>query len=161
MTVEISEIGVEGLGIVRDLAYRIWPEAYAGILPAEQIGPMLDDIYALETLQDDVVRRGHRYFLARSAGAPAGFASAYREGDRVWIKKLYVLGSARGLGLGSRLMDRAIAAFPGAQSAALYVNDGNAPAIAWYKARGFAEEAKVPVRMGPYDFIDYVMARPL
>ena len=37
----IVEIGTERLGTVRDLAYRIWPECYAGILPEERIGPIL------------------------------------------------------------------------------------------------------------------------
>ena len=161
MSVEIVEIGEERLATVRELAYRIWPEAYAGILGTEQIGPMLDEIYAIETLSADFAIRGHRYFLATSDGVPSGFASAYREGDRLWIKKLYVLRSARGGGLGSRLLEAAVATFPGAKSLALLVNDGNAPAIAWYISRGFAEESRVPVHMGPFDFIDCVMVRRL
>lgn len=160
-TIEIAEIGAADLPRVQALAHAIWPEAFAGILPAERIPGMLAEIYALDTLAADISARGHRYWIAAVDGADAGFVSAYREGERVWIKKLYVRAAARGLGLGKRLMDTGIAAFPGTTSVGLYVNNGNAPAIGFYRSRGFAVEAEVPVRMGPYDFTDFVMARPL
>lgn len=159
--VVIRPIGEADLPRVRDLSHVIWPEAYAGILPAERIPGMLAEIYDLGTLAADIDERGHRYWLATVDGADAGFVSAYRDGDRVWIKKLYVLDSIRGLGLGRRLMETAIAAFPGAASVGLYVNNGNGPAIGFYRAQGFVVEAEVPVRMGPYDFTDFVMARPV
>lgn len=157
----IFPIGPGKLSRVRALADVIWPEAYAGILPADRIGPMLADIYSASSLRADIGERGHRYWLATVDGKDAGFASAYREGDRVWIKKLYVLGSIRGLGLGKAMIAEVEAAFPGALSVGLYVNNGNAPAIGFYKAQGFAVEAEVPVRMGPYDFTDFVMSRPV
>lgn len=43
---------------------------------------------------------------------------------------------------------------------ALYVNDGNAAAIDFYRSQGFEVEKHVPVQMGPYDFTDYVMLKP-
>ena len=159
--VTIGAIGAGELPRVRGLAGRIWPEAYAGILPADRIAAMLAEIYSLGTLSADMAERGHRYWLARVDGADAGFASAYLEDGRVWIKKLYVLGSIRGLGLGKRLLATAIAAFPGAGSVGLFVNNANAPAIGFYKAQGFSIEREAPVRMGPYDFVDYIMSRPL
>ncbi len=159
--VAIFPAGAADLPRIRALAYAIWPEAYAGILPAERIPPMLDESYSHETLAADIAARAHRYWLVTVDGADVGFASAYREADRVWIKKLYVLASTRGLGLGKQLVAIALAAFPGATSVGLYVNDGNAPAVGFYRSQGFAVEKRVPVRMGPYDFTDFVMARPL
>ena len=160
-TIHIEPIGPEGLPRVQQLAHEIWPEAFAGIIPADRIPGMLAEIYSLDALRADIAERGHRYWIVTARGRDAGFGSAYRDGDRVWIKKLYVRADTRGLGLGKRLMDTGIAAFPGASSVALYVNNGNAPAIGFYRSRGFAVEAEVPVRMGPYDFTDFIMARPL
>lgn len=159
--VAISPIGVADMPRVRELSYIIWPEAYAGILPADRIPGMLAEIYDLKTLAADIEQRRHHYWFATVDGVDAGFVSAYRENGRIWIKKLYVLSTIRGLGLGRRLMETAIAGFPGATSVGLYVNNGNAPAIGFYRAQGFAVEAEVPVRMGPYDFTDFVMARSL
>ena len=146
---------------MRALAYAIWPEAYAGVLPADRIPGMLAEIYSLEALTADIAERGHHYWLVTVDGVDAGFASAYREDGRVWIKKLYVLSTIRGLGLGKRLIAAALAAFPAARSVGLYVNDGNTAAIGFYESQGFAVENRVPVRMGPYDFTDFVMARPV
>ncbi len=157
---DIIPIGTGELPRVADLAHRIWPEAFAGILPAERIPGMLAEIYALETLAADMAERDHRYWLARRDTVDVGFASAYRAEGRVWIKKLYLLAEARGLGLGKALIAAARADLGPGLPVALYVNDGNAPAIAFYRSQGFEIEKRVPVRMGPYDFTDYVMLKP-
>lgn len=145
---------------VTTLAHRIWPEAFAGILPAERIPGMLAEIYGPETLLADVAERGHQYWLAADGSRDLGFASAYRAEGRVWIKKLYLLAEARGLGLGKALIATARSHFGRELPVALYVNDGNGPAIAFYRSQGFEIERHVPVRMGPYEFTDYVMLKP-
>lgn len=157
---DITEIGATDLQRVSDLAYRIWPEAFAGILPAERIPGMLADIYGLETLRADVESRGHRYWLATADDRDLGYGSAYCADGRVWIKKLYVLADTRGMGLGKALIATARQHLGMDLPVALYVNDGNDAAIAFYRSQGFEIERRVPVRMGPYDFTDYVMLKP-
>lgn len=156
----ILPIDTTALPRVVDLAYRIWPEAFAGILPADRIPGMLAEIYALETLTADIAERGHQYWLATHDGRDVGFASAYRADGRVWIKKLYLLAETRGLGLGKALIATARAHFGDSLPVALYVNDGNTAAIAFYRSQGFEVEKHVPVQMGPYQFHDYVMLKP-
>jgi len=149
------------LSRVRALAERIWPECFAGILPPERIGPMVETLYAAETLREDVEVRGHIYWIAQVDGADAGYASAYQEGQRLWLKKIYLRDICRGKGTGKALIQTVLDAFPGAHELALYVNDGNAPAIAFYRSQGFEIEATVPVRMGPFDFTDHIMRKAL
>ena len=156
----ITPIGPGDLPRVAELAHRIWPEAFATILPPERIPGMLAEIYALEALKADIVERGHQYFIAARAAEDLGFASAYRADGRVWIKKLYLLKESRGLGLGKALIAAARDRFGADLPVALYVNDGNAPAIAFYRSQGFEVEKHVPVQMGPYQFHDYVMLKP-
>lgn len=155
----IIPIGAAELPHVVDLANRIWPEAFAGILPADRIPGMLAEIYALDTLAADISERGHHYWLATYDGRDVGYASAFRADGRVWIKKLYLLAQTRGLGLGKALIAAAREHFGPDLPVALYVNDGNANAIAFYRSQGFEVEKHVPVRMGPYDFFDYVMVK--
>ena len=157
---DIIPIGADDLPRVADLAYRIWPEAFAGVLPADRVPGMLAEIYALETLAADILEHRHQYWLATIAGRDVGFASAYTADGRVWIKKLYLLAETRGLGIGKALIATARAHFGQHLPVALYVNDGNAAAIAFYRAQGFEVEKHVPVQMGPYQFHDYVMLRP-
>ncbi len=156
----ITPVAPPELPRVAALARRIWPEAFAAILPADRIVGMLDEIYALETLLADIGERGQQYWLASRDGQDLGYASAYRADGRVWIKKLYLLAEARGLGLGKAMIATARAHFGEDLPVALYVNDGNAPAIAFYRSQGFEIEQHVPVQMGPYQFTDYVMVRP-
>ena len=156
----ITPVAFSELPRVAALARRIWPEAFAGILPAERIPGMLDEIYALDTLAADIVERGHQYWLASRDGRDLGYASAYRADGRVWIKKLYLLAESRGLGLGKAMIAAARTHFGESLPVALYVNDGNAPAIAFYRSQGFEIERHVPVQMGPYQFTDYVMLKP-
>lgn len=157
---QITPVGPTGLPRIAALAHRIWPEAFAGILPEDRIPGMLAEIYALGTLRADIAERGHQYWLATAGGRDLGFASAYRADGRVWIKKLYILSEARGLGLGKALIATARAHFGAGLPVALYVNDRNAPAIAFYRSQGFEIEQHVPVQMGPYRFTDYVMLKP-
>ncbi len=159
-TPTIMPIDQGDLHRVADLANRIWPEAFAGILPADRIPGMLEEIYDLGTLAADISERHHQYWLATADGIDLGFASAYRADGRVWIKKLYLLSDARGHGLGKALIATARAHFGVDLPAALYVNDGNASAIAFYRSQGFEIERHVPVQMGPYQFHDYVMLKP-
>lgn len=157
----IFEAAPDELPRVQALARDIWPECFAGILPPDRIGPMVEAIYALDTLRDDLQVRGHRYWLAQVDGNDAGYVSAYPEGTRLWLKKLYLRQTCRGKGTGKALIATVLKAFPEARELALYVNDGNAPAIAFYQAQGFEIEATVPVRMGPFDFTDHIMRKAL
>ena len=58
-------------------------------------------------------------------------------------------------------METATAFFAPQRALSLNVNTGNARAIEFYKRYGFAVEKEVPVRMGPFDFTDYVMTKVL
>ncbi|UDF04232.1 GNAT family N-acetyltransferase [Asticcacaulis sp. AND118] len=161
MTTRIFAATLDDLPRVQAMARVIWPECFAGILPPERIGPMVEVIYALDTLRADITERGHRYWLAQVDGEDAGYVSAYQEGERLWLKKLYLRDICRGRGTGKALINTILAAFPDARELALYVNDGNAPAIAFYQSQGFEIEATVSVQMGPFPFTDHIMRKPL
>ncbi len=156
----IRRIGAEELEIVRHLALMIWPGCYRNIIGPDRVDAMLAVLYDTEALEKEMVDHGHVFWIARYGDLDVGYASAYREGDRIWLKKLYVRDDHRGLGLGKSLTDVALDHFgDGANELALYVNRDNTPAIDYYLRSGFAQEAEVPVTMGPYDFTDYIMRR--
>ena len=159
-TVTVLPAQAVELPLVQQLAHAIWPQAYASILLPEQVNNMLGRIYSLENLLQEV-ENGHRFFLAWEGFEPLGYASAYREESTVWVKKLYVLPERQGEGIGTQLMHAAVSAFPGAQHASLLVNNRNAPAMAYYERAGFTRSGELPVRMGDYEFTDYIYSRPL
>jgi ribosomal protein S18 acetylase RimI-like enzyme len=159
--IAIRRITAAELPIVQQLAEEIWPHAFEGVIERHQIEMMLDDIYALETLQNDMAALGHVYWIARDGHEDCGFVSAYKTGDTTWIKKLYILPAKQGKGIGRALIATAIEHFAPSRALSLNVNTGNSRAIEFYKKYGFEIEKEVPVRMGPFDFTDYVMTKVL
>lgn len=143
---------------VRALAHRIWPQAYAGILTKEQIENMLSKIYSLENLRAEM-EAGHRFWLAADADL-AAFASAYTDGQTLWIKKLYVLPTRQGQGIGTSLIRTIVAAFPQASELKLLVNDKNTPAQSFYEKLGFTKAGTTPVTMGDFEFCDLIFSAP-
>lgn len=160
----IRKIGVDELDVVRELALYIWPKCYRNIIGPDRVDAMLAALYSHDALEDEMQNQGHVFWVVRYGPMDVGYASAYQEDGRLWLKKLYVRDDHRGLGLGKALIDTALSHFGQRQPAndmALYVNRDNTPAINYYLRSGFQVEAEVPVQMGPYAFTDFIMQRAL
>lgn len=159
--IAIRRIAAAELPIVQQLAEEIWPHAFEGVIERHQIEIMLGDIYALESLENEMAALGHVFWIARYGHEDAGFVSAFKDSDVTWIKKLYILPSKQGMGLGRALMGTAAEHFAPSRALSLNVNTGNTRAIGFYEHNGFVVEKEVPVKMGPFDFTDYVMTKVL
>lgn len=159
--IAIRRIKAGDLPIVQRIANDTWPTAFDGVIERHKIEMMLDDIYDLDMLRNDMDALGHVFWVARHNGQDSGFISSYQEDDVTWIKKLYILPSKQGLGIGRALIGTAKTHFAPQRALSLGVNSDNAKAIAFYKKYGFAVEKEVPVKMGPFDFTDYVMTKVL
>ncbi len=157
----ITPVDEHGLPEIARLAHAIWPAVYQGILMPEQIANMLEKIYSPENLQQEM-RDGHRFWIARQNGEAVGFVSGYRENERlIWVRKIYVLPDRQGQGTGRALIKTVINAFRPAKELRLLVNPHNLPAQRFYTRLGFTKIAEVPVRMGDWNFDDYLYALPL
>jgi ribosomal protein S18 acetylase RimI-like enzyme len=156
----VSPLTPQDIPIVSRLAHCIWPVCYADILTAEQIANMLERIYSEENLRKEMAE-GHRFWAAYESDAPVGFASAYKENEIVWLKKLYVLPDRQGRGIGKVLMDAAVAAFLPAQELRLLVHRHNLSAQRFYTRAGFARIGEAPVQMGDFHFVDLVFSKRL
>jgi ribosomal protein S18 acetylase RimI-like enzyme len=157
---EIRPLAETDLPLVAALSRRIWPVAYAGILTSAQIENILARIYSVENLKTEMAD-GHCFWAAYEGGEALGFASGYRDGAAIWIKKLYVLSEAQGRGIGQSLIETVIAAFGPASEVRLLVNSGNIAAQAAYERLGFIRAATLPVTMGDYEFTDYLYVKSL
>ena len=78
MTLAIHPLALADMPLVRALARRIWPVAYAGILTPAQIENLLRRIYDVGSLEKEWAE-GHRIWAAYDDGVPVGYASGYRE----------------------------------------------------------------------------------
>lgn len=160
----VRKIGADELEIVRELALAIWPKCYRNIIGPDRVDAMLAVLYSTDNLLREMQDDGHTFWIVRVGDTDAGYASGYVDGERLWLKKLYVRDDYRGLGLGKALISAVLDKLhvPGhIRDMALYVNRDNTPAIDYYLRTGFQIEAEVPVQMGPYVFTDFVMQRAL
>jgi diamine N-acetyltransferase len=158
--VSVLPAGDGDIDTIRELAHRIWPVCYEGVLTHAQVDNMLQLIYSAENLRDEM-RQGHSFWLAVRGGIPAGFVSAYKEGDDIWIKKLYVDTTLHKQGIGQTLMSHAITALGPAAQVRLLVNPNNIAAQRFYEHTGFRQAGKKPVKMGDHHFTDLIYMRPL
>ena len=145
---------------VTALAHKVWPVAFDGLIPADEIPKIIGQIYAVSQLEADM-DDGHTFWIAQVNGKDSAFCASYKENGTIWLKKLYVLPEAQGLGLGTLLTDTAIAHFSPASEIALFVKNDNVKAIGFYERTGFTIAREAPVVMGHMHFTDFVMTRPL
>ena len=82
--------------------------------------------------------RASTILVATRDGDAVGYAMAQRDAAEIVLYTLYVHPDWQGRGIGSALLDAAIAAHTDAAAIRLEVLKDNAAAIAWYKTRGFA-----------------------
>ena len=155
-----------GLPAISKLAGVIWRACYPGIISSAQIDYMLEWMYALDTLREEIQSQGICYDRLLDGNDLAGFASyGPTEQPAVFkLHKIYLHPGWQGRGFGSRLLQhcgREVRA-AGAHRLILYVNKRNAKAIAAYQRNGFViAESVVTDIGGGFVMDDYVMAKNL
>jgi ribosomal-protein-alanine N-acetyltransferase len=102
------------------------------------------------------------YLLAEADGEPVGHAVASLAGDVVELQRIGVLETARRAGAGSALLEAVdtLARGEHAERLLLEVREDNEPALAFYRAHGFAELARRPRYYGD-GATAVVMERPV
>lgn len=159
--IEINQLSKEDVVIVHHLAHEIWPHTFKDILSKDQIEYMLDWMYNIQTLQEQV-QTGYLYYLVTFEGMPVGFLGLepnFPDQNYLRIHKVYVNPKFQNKGIGRALINHSIdIAFDLDQSALhLNVNRFNS-AVDFYKYVGFkiTKEENIDIGKGYY-MEDYVM----
>lgn len=160
---EIKKAGKENIGLIQQLTYAIWPDAYKNILQPDQLAYMLELIYSKEALSNQIERSGHQFIIVYEDDIAVGFASysPKKAGDTTVFRlhKLYVLPNHQGKGAGKSLLNYIISEIKafGASLLELNVNRYNI-AIHFYKKMGFSISKEEDIDIGNGYFMnDYVM----
>lgn len=160
---KIKKLTKEQLPIVQELACKIWPVAYGGILSAAQLDYMLANFYSPTALYEQFETRGHLFYLALDEREnPLGFVSYELncKPNSTKIHKIYVLPELHGTGIGKQLFELVkTKAFENAQTAIfLNVNKHNTAALHFYAKRGFTKVKDEVIDIGcGYVMDDYVL----
>ena len=159
--IEVKQIHSEEIFIVNQLAHQVWPDTYKDILSKDQIDYMLDWMYNINTLQEEVLT-GKLYYLLTENGRPTGYLGLepnYPDADMIQIHKIYILTERQGNGLGRALINQAMdVAFDlGGKSLNLNVNRFN-KSVDFYKNIGFKIIGEEDIDIGKdYWMEDYKM----
>lgn len=103
---EILSANNAHFGIIKDLAYQIWPATYGSILSEKQLAYMLDLFYNEKALQQNVADN-HHFILIKENEVAVGFADYelhYKTEPTTRIHKIYVLPETQGKGFGKQMI---------------------------------------------------------
>lgn len=143
MTVRLVPIGAPDAGLVAALHRQCFDEPWR----VDGVRDLLAGPGAIALFAWPAAREGGPPSPGVPAvGEPAGFGVARLAADEGEIMAIGVRAPARGRGIGRRLLDGLVARLTrrGARLAFLEVAEANAPALALYRARGFAVVGRRP-----------------
>jgi len=103
---EISPANNSHFGIIKDLAYQIWPATYGSILSEKQLAYMLDLFYSEKALEQNAADN-HHFILINENEVAVGFADyelQYKNEAVTRIHKIYVLPETQGKGFGKKMI---------------------------------------------------------
>ncbi|WP_341834066.1 GNAT family N-acetyltransferase [Chitinophaga pollutisoli] len=164
--IRITQAAEQQLAIVQQIAYDTWPHTFGKILTSEQIDYMLNLMYDLAVLKDQVEKKGYVYLLAEADGKFGGFAGYelnYKDEPVSKLHKIYVLPQMQGKNMGLALIAEVerIARNAGMEKLSLNVNRDN-KATGFYKRNGFVISGEEDIDIGHGFFMnDYIMTKKL
>ena len=159
---EIIKAGLNDLQTIRELAMKIWPFTYGEILSVDQLEYMLEWIYSIDSLTEQMQTKNHEFYLAVDESEKAGFISLGRDEKDPSIfvlHKIYVLPEMQGKSIGKKLMNFAIekVKHDGGKYLQLNVNRHN-KALQFYEKHGFNIILEEDIDIGKGYFMnDYKM----
>ncbi len=164
----IEKIQTSNLHHVASLAHAIWPVVYAEIISAEQLNYMLEQIYSIESLTNQLEVLNHQFILASDEQKrPQAFASFsfnnQKEYKFIKLHKLYVLPELHKSGIGRSLLAYIEKEMKKEDYGSIRLNvNRNNIAIGFYQKLGFViiKEEDIDIGNG-FFMIDYVMEKQI
>lgn len=164
--ITIHEASRQDYPLIHRMAHQTWPHTFGNILSQAQIAYMLEWMYSVSSLQEQVEKKGHKFLLAKEDAEYLGYASYelnYKEQPVTKIHKLYVLPATQGKGIGKALIHKIqeIAVQHAQETLSLNVNRDN-PAVQFYHRLGFAIVGEENISIG-HGFLmeDYIMQKKI
>lgn len=163
---DIKKATIEDSKLINKAALEVFPETYKDILSKDQIDFMMDWMYSVKHLQEEIRTEHQIYFLAYEECEVAGYIAIRKENDDViFLEKIYVLPYFQGYGLGKQMfefLEKEIKQiFPEAKKMQLNVNRYN-KALHFYEKMGMYEIGQRDFDIGNGYFMnDYILEKKL
>ena len=129
---------------IKQVLSKTWTDTYGPFLPAEVIQKVTSLWHSPETLASEIENDRVFFHVAKDdQGAIVGLLTAGQpSAEIISIGRLYVLPGSQRQGIGAKLLDTCVAAYPGAQKLVLEVEAQNEKGLAFYRKQGFREVSR-------------------
>ena len=160
MKYQITTIKEEKFEELADIADVIWHQCYRELLSGKQIDYMLGKFLSVDAFKRQA-EEGYIYRGLFIDDEIVGFTGSQKQGDRIFLSKLYLLEKYHGLGLGKTMIDDCISLYPECSFVYLTVNKYNS-SYNMYRHLGLEVIDSVVTDIGEgFVMDDYVMQRHL
>lgn len=144
------------------LAHEIWHEYFPLILSNDQIDYMVEKFQSYHAMKEQICKEGYVYYKLLLDDKLIGYTaiSINEEHKSIFLSKLYIHKSYRGLGYGSRVFQflKELCLEKGLRKVWLTVNRFNENTIKAYEKRGFEKVDTRVLDIGNgYVMDDYIM----
>lgn len=148
---------------VATLADQIWRQHFPPIIGLPQVEYMLERFQSKKAISAQL-QDGTEYYIAELNSESVGYTALVPDivNTKLMISKIYLRDSARGMGIGSQLLDfiENECSKRNLNKLWLTVNRFNTGPVEWYKQKGFeiVDEVKKDIG-GGYYMDDYIMEK--
>lgn len=151
----------EQISVIKDLAYKIWPDTYGSTHSQEELDYMLTKFYSIESLENQI-NSGHIFILVGIKGFNLGFASYEINAEnttKTKIHKLYVIPQTQTMGIGKKTVNYIKNDAINHNNTGIFLNvNKHNNAQLFYQKCGFSKTKDIIIDIGNgYVMDDYVM----
>lgn len=151
MAITLHTAALSDADDIASLLGASWADTYGSLLTPDQLSAVAREWHHPDGLRRQISDPRIGFLLARTdTGVLVGVATVRLsdDGATVSVLRLYVLPEHQGLGIGSQLLDRALAAFPPTPRIELQVAEGNPAGLSFWVKRGFRACGHDEARIG-------------
>lgn len=158
----ITKANTDHCPLIHQMAQIAFRDTYQEILSAPQMEYMMEWMYSIDHLTQQMMIENHVYFIAYFNEQPCGYMSVQQQdGDMFHLQKIYVLPMFKGKGIGKALLQKAISyvkeVHPAPCMLELNVNRNNS-AVSFYEHMGLKRLREGDFDIGNGYFMnDYIM----
>ncbi len=163
MDIRLQQATEADTTIIYKLAEEIWYKHYVEIIGLEQVKYMLGGIYSDESLKDQMLNKGHKFYLVYENNQRIGFVSiSSTDAKNYWLQKFYLLNNNQNKGIGTIVFGLVINEMNQPETLRLTVNRQNYKSINFYFKNGFKIEQVADFDIGNGYFMnDFVMLKKM
>jgi len=140
----------EDISLVVDIAQEIWTEHFTPIIGIEQVEYMLNNYHSKDIIEKQISQQNYLYFIIKHCDNNVGYIGVQIKEDGLFLSKIYLQSTVRGLGLGkkSMLFIKGLAQSNNLSKVSLTVNKNNKDTIAAYYKFGFEKTGEICTDIG-------------